>query len=119
MAPKRKDPPTKKGKEKADSSSGRHRLLETNVDAGGIRRFWGPEEELIYNKWLMPKHIWAKREVILTDFPYAEMANLIHSCGWQRVTGKPHLAYPLLVKEFLANFNHAIEEPAADHRYTT
>ncbi|KAL2497686.1 Uncharacterized protein Adt_23236 [Abeliophyllum distichum] len=41
------------------------------------------------------------------------MANLIHSCGWQRVTGKPHLAYPLLVKEFLANFNHAIEEPEA------
>ncbi|KAL2472021.1 Uncharacterized protein Adt_40157 [Abeliophyllum distichum] len=47
------------------------------------------------------------------------MANLIHSCGWQRVAGKPHLAYPLLVKEFLANFNHAIEEPRADHRYTT
>ncbi|KAL2537989.1 uncharacterized protein Fot_19380 [Forsythia ovata] len=47
------------------------------------------------------------------------MANLINSCGWQRVAGKPHLAYPLLVKEFLANFNHAIEEPEADHRYTT
>ncbi|KAL2532560.1 Uncharacterized protein Adt_05911 [Abeliophyllum distichum] len=119
MAPKRKDPPTKKGKEKAGSSSGRHRPLETNVDAGGIRRFRGPEEELIYNKWLMLKHIWAEREVILTDFPYSEMANLIHSCGWQRVTGKPHLAYPLLVKEFFANFNHTIEDPATDHRYTT
>ncbi|KAL2462329.1 Uncharacterized protein Adt_45749 [Abeliophyllum distichum] len=119
MAPKRKDPPTKKGKENAGSSSGRHRPLETNVDAGGIRRFRGPEEELIYNKWLMLKHIWAEREVILTDFPYSEMANLVHSCGWQRVTGKPHLAYPLLVKEFFTNFNHTIEDPAADHRYTT
>ncbi|KAL2531248.1 hypothetical protein Adt_04599 [Abeliophyllum distichum] len=29
------------------------------------------------------------------------------------------LAYPLLVKEFLANFNHVIEEPETDHRYTT
>ncbi|KAL2505301.1 hypothetical protein Adt_20922 [Abeliophyllum distichum] len=47
------------------------------------------------------------------------MANLINSCGWERVFGKPHLAYPLLVKEFLANFNHAIEEPEADHQYTT
>ncbi|KAL2466784.1 Uncharacterized protein Adt_28180 [Abeliophyllum distichum] len=119
MAPKRKDPPTKKGKEKAGSSSGRNRQLETNVDAGGIRRFRGPEEELIYNKWLMPKHIWAEREVILTDFPYSEMANLVHSCGWQRVTGKPHLAYPLLVKEFFANFNQSIEDPATDHQYTT
>ncbi|KAL2475281.1 Uncharacterized protein Adt_36017 [Abeliophyllum distichum] len=119
MAPKRKDPPTKKGKEKAGSSSGRHRPVETNVDDECILRFWGPEEEHIYNKWLMQKHIWAEREVILTDFPYSEMANLIHSCGWQRVAGKPHLAYPLLVKEFFANFNHAIEEPKADHRYTT
>ncbi|KAL2505813.1 JmjC domain-containing protein [Abeliophyllum distichum] len=119
MAPKRKDPPTKKGKEKAGSSSGRNRQLETNVDAGGIRRFRGPEEELIYNKWLMPKHIWAEREVILTDFLYSEMANLVHSCGWQRVTGKPHLAYPLLVKEFFANFNQSIEDPATDHQYTT
>ncbi|KAL2519349.1 Uncharacterized protein Adt_15596 [Abeliophyllum distichum] len=119
MAPKRKDPPTKKGKEKAGSSSGRNRQLETNVDAGGIRRFRGPEEELIYNKWLMPKHIWAEREVILTDFPYSEMANLVHSCGWQRVAGKPHLAYPLLVKEFFANFNQSIEDPATDHQYTT
>ncbi|KAL2525652.1 Uncharacterized protein Adt_10706 [Abeliophyllum distichum] len=42
-----------------------------------------------------------------------------YSCGWQRVAGKPHLAYLLLVKEFFANFNHAIEEPEADHRYTT
>ncbi|KAL2533978.1 Uncharacterized protein Adt_07329 [Abeliophyllum distichum] len=83
MAPKRKDPPTKKGKEKAGSSSGRHRPLETNVDAGGIRRFRGLEEELIYNKWLMSKHIWAERE------------------------------------EFFANFNHTIEDPATDHRYTT
>ncbi|KAL2517336.1 Uncharacterized protein Adt_13583 [Abeliophyllum distichum] len=119
MAPKRKNPPTKKGKEKAGSSSGRNRQLETNVDAGGIRRFRGPEEELIYNKWLMPKHIWAEREVILTDFPYSEMANLVHSCGWQRVTGKPHLAYLLLVKEFFANFNQSIEDPATDHQYTT
>ncbi|KAL2474371.1 hypothetical protein Adt_35107 [Abeliophyllum distichum] len=119
MAPKRKDPPAKKGKEKAGSSSGRNRQLDTNVDAGGIRRFRGPEEELIYNKWLMPKHIWAEREVILTDFPYSEMTNLVHSCGWQRVTGKPHLAYPLLVKEFFANFNHSIEDPATDHQYTT
>ncbi|KAL2512630.1 hypothetical protein Adt_18230 [Abeliophyllum distichum] len=47
------------------------------------------------------------------------MANLINSCGWERVTGKPHLAYPFLVKAFLANFNHAIEELEADHRYTT
>ncbi|KAL2465611.1 JmjC domain-containing protein [Abeliophyllum distichum] len=47
------------------------------------------------------------------------MANLVHSCGWQRVTGKPHLAYPLLVKEFFANFNHSIEDPATDHQYTT
>ncbi|KAL2526277.1 Uncharacterized protein Adt_11331 [Abeliophyllum distichum] len=109
----------KKGKEKAGSSSGRTRQLETNVDAGGIRRFRGPEEELIYNKWLMAKHIWAEREVILTDFPYSEMANLVHSCGWQRVTGKPHLAYPLLVKEFFANFNHTIDDPATDHPYTT
>ncbi|KAL2542423.1 hypothetical protein Adt_03401 [Abeliophyllum distichum] len=67
----------------------------------------------------MQKHIWAEREVILTDFSYSEMVNLIHSCGWQRVAGKPHLAYLLLVKEFLANFNHGIEEPKADHRYTT
>ncbi|KAL2498361.1 hypothetical protein Adt_23911 [Abeliophyllum distichum] len=44
------------------------------------------------------------------------MANLIYSCGWQVVASKPHLAYPLLVKEFLANFNHAIEEPEADHQ---
>ncbi|KAL2491697.1 Uncharacterized protein Adt_27325 [Abeliophyllum distichum] len=36
-----------------------------------------------------------------------------------RKGGKPHLAYPLLVKEFLANFYHAIEDPAADHWYTT
>ncbi|KAL2543142.1 Uncharacterized protein Adt_04120 [Abeliophyllum distichum] len=43
------------------------------------------------------------------------MANLINSCGWERVAGKPHLAYPLLVKEFIANFNHAIDEPEADH----
>ncbi|KAL2517772.1 JmjC domain-containing protein [Abeliophyllum distichum] len=68
MAPKRKDPPTKKGKEKAGSSSGRNRQLETNVDAGGIRRFRGPEEELIYNKWLMPKHIWAEREEFFANF---------------------------------------------------
>ncbi|KAL2512904.1 hypothetical protein Adt_18504 [Abeliophyllum distichum] len=47
------------------------------------------------------------------------MANLINSCGWDRVAGKPHLAYPLLVKKFLANFNHAIEEPEEDHQYTT
>ncbi|KAL2532413.1 Envelope-like protein [Abeliophyllum distichum] len=47
------------------------------------------------------------------------MVNLIHSCGWQRVAGKPHLAYPLLVKEFLANFNHAVKEPEVNHRYTT
>ncbi|KAL2480785.1 Uncharacterized protein Adt_33751 [Abeliophyllum distichum] len=67
----------------------------------------------------MQKHIWAERKVILTDFPYSEMAKLIYSCGWQRVAGKPHLAYPLLVKEFLVNFNHAIEEPKVDHRYTT
>ncbi|KAL2471569.1 hypothetical protein Adt_39705 [Abeliophyllum distichum] len=67
----------------------------------------------------MQKHIWAKRKVLLTDFPYSEMANLIHYCGWQRVACKPHLTYPLLVKEFLANFNHAIGEPEADHRYTT
>ncbi|KAL2525628.1 Uncharacterized protein Adt_10682 [Abeliophyllum distichum] len=119
MAPKRKDPPTKKGKEKVGSSSSQRRPVETNVDDGGILRFRGPEEEHIYNKWLMHKHIWVEREVILTDFPYSEMANLIHSCGWQKVADKPHLAYPLLVKEFLANFNHAIEEPKADHRYTT
>ncbi|KAL2517592.1 Envelope-like protein [Abeliophyllum distichum] len=47
------------------------------------------------------------------------MENLINSCGWQRVAGKPHLAYPLLVQDFLANFNHAIEEPEVNHRYTT
>ncbi|KAL2505757.1 Uncharacterized protein Adt_21378 [Abeliophyllum distichum] len=47
------------------------------------------------------------------------MANLINSCGWKMVAGKPHLAYLLLVKEFLANFNYAIEEPGADHLYTT
>ncbi|KAL2526070.1 hypothetical protein Adt_11124 [Abeliophyllum distichum] len=93
--------------------------METTVDDGGILRFRGPEEEHVYNKWLMQKRIWAEREVILTDFPYSEMADLIHSCGWQRVAGKPYLAYPLLVKEFLANFNHTIEKPEADHRYTT
>ncbi|KAL2462300.1 Envelope-like protein [Abeliophyllum distichum] len=119
MAPKRKDPLTKKDKEKVGSSSGRNRPVETNVDNGGILRFRGPEEEHIYNKWLMQKHIWAEREVILIEFPYSEMANLIHSCGWQRVVSKPYLAYPLLVKEFLANFNHAIEEPETDHRYST
>ncbi|KAL2531874.1 Uncharacterized protein Adt_05225 [Abeliophyllum distichum] len=47
------------------------------------------------------------------------MTNLINYCGWQKVAGKPHLAYSLLVKEFLANFNHTIKEPEADHRYTT
>ncbi|KAL2490945.1 Uncharacterized protein Adt_26573 [Abeliophyllum distichum] len=47
------------------------------------------------------------------------MANLINSCGWERVAGKHYLAYPLLVKEFLANLNHAIEEPEGDYRYTT
>ncbi|KAL2518270.1 hypothetical protein Adt_14517 [Abeliophyllum distichum] len=47
------------------------------------------------------------------------MVNLINSCGWQKVAGKPHLAYPLLVKEFIVNFNHAIEEPGAGHRYKT
>ncbi|KAL2474527.1 hypothetical protein Adt_35263 [Abeliophyllum distichum] len=52
MAPKRKDPPTKKGKEKVGSSSSRRQLVETNVDDR-------------------------------------------------------------------TNFNHAIEEPEADHRYTT
>ncbi|KAL2518711.1 Uncharacterized protein Adt_14958 [Abeliophyllum distichum] len=119
MVPKRKDPPIKKGKEKVGSSSSRRRPVETNVDDRGILRFWGLEEEHIYNKWFMKKHIWAEREVILTDFPYSEMANLIHSCCWQRVAGKPHLTYPLLVKEFLANFNHAIQEPETDHRYTT
>ncbi|KAL2480280.1 Uncharacterized protein Adt_33246 [Abeliophyllum distichum] len=62
MAPKRKDPSTKKGKEKVGSSSGRHRPMETNVDDGGILRFRGPEEEHIYYKWLMQKHIWAERE---------------------------------------------------------
>ncbi|KAL2504915.1 Uncharacterized protein Adt_20536 [Abeliophyllum distichum] len=107
MAPKRKDPPTKKGKEKAGSSSGRNRQLETNVDAGGIRRFRGPEEELIYKKWLMPKHIWAEREVILTDFPYSEMANLVHSCGWQRVTGKWIQFSPAVIA-------HYYELPALD-----
>ncbi|KAL2517771.1 Uncharacterized protein Adt_14018 [Abeliophyllum distichum] len=34
-------------------------------------------------------------------------------------TRKPHLAYPLLVKEFFANFNQSIEDPATDHQYTT
>ncbi|KAL2471463.1 Uncharacterized protein Adt_39599 [Abeliophyllum distichum] len=67
----------------------------------------------------MKKNLWAEREVILSDFPFSEMANLITYCGWERVPNKPHLAYPLLVKEFLANFNHAIEEPKADHQYTS
>ncbi|KAL2465235.1 hypothetical protein Adt_41086 [Abeliophyllum distichum] len=64
----------------------------------------------------MKKNLWAEREVILSDFSFSEMANLINSCDWERVASKPHLAYPLLVKEFLANFNHAIEKLEADHR---
>ncbi|KAL2506585.1 Uncharacterized protein Adt_22206 [Abeliophyllum distichum] len=119
MAPKRKDPPTKKGKEKVGSSSSRRQLVETNVDDGGILRFRGLEEAHIYKRWLLKKNLWAEREVILSNFSFSEMANLINSCGWERVAGKPHLAYQLLVKEFLANFNHTIEEPEADHRYTT
>ncbi|KAL2532262.1 hypothetical protein Adt_05613 [Abeliophyllum distichum] len=67
MLPKRKDLPTKKGKEKVDSSTNRRRQVEKQVDD----------------------------------------------------RGKPHLAYPMLIKEFIANFNHAIEEPEVDHRYTT
>ncbi|KAL2480309.1 Envelope-like protein [Abeliophyllum distichum] len=47
------------------------------------------------------------------------MANLINFCGWEKVASKTHLAYPLLVKEFLSNFNHTSEEPEADHWYTT
>ncbi|KAL2497947.1 hypothetical protein Adt_23497 [Abeliophyllum distichum] len=46
------------------------------------------------------------------------MVNLINSCGWQKVARKPHLAYPLLVKVFISNFNPAIEKPGAEHRYT-
>ncbi|KAL2542358.1 Uncharacterized protein Adt_03336 [Abeliophyllum distichum] len=40
----------------------------------------------------------------------------------KKVAGKPHFSYPLLVKEFIANFNRAIEEPGTfktDHRYIT
>ncbi|KAL2504582.1 Uncharacterized protein Adt_20203 [Abeliophyllum distichum] len=76
------------------------------------------KKRTFYKKLLMKKNLWAEREIILTDFPYSEMVNLINSCGWQKVS-KPHLAYLLLVKEFISNFNHAIEEPEADHRYTT
>ncbi|KAL2474356.1 Uncharacterized protein Adt_35092 [Abeliophyllum distichum] len=119
MAPKRKDPLTKKGKEKVGSSSSRRQLVVTPVDDGGIPRFQGLDEENIYNKWLMKKHLWVERKVVLFDFSFFEMANLISYCGCERVAGKPHLAYPLLVKEFLVNFNHAIEEPATDHQYTT
>ncbi|KAL2474325.1 hypothetical protein Adt_35061 [Abeliophyllum distichum] len=102
MAPKRKDPPAKKGKEKIGSLSSRRQLVETDVDDGDILRFWGFEEEHIYNKWLIKKNLWAEREVILSDFPFSEMANLINSYDWERVVGKRHLVYPLLVKEFLA-----------------
>ncbi|KAL2486595.1 Uncharacterized protein Adt_31351 [Abeliophyllum distichum] len=66
----------------------------------------------------MKKNLWAEMEVILSDLSFSEMVNLNNSCDWERVANKPHLAYPLLVKKFLANFNHAIEEPEADHRYT-
>ncbi|KAL2497652.1 Uncharacterized protein Adt_23202 [Abeliophyllum distichum] len=114
-----KRPTNKKGEKEVGSSFSRRRLVETIVDDGGIPRFQGLDEENIYNKWLMKKNLWAEREVILSDFAFFEMANLINYCGWERVAGKPHLAYPLLVKEFLANFNHAIEEPETDHRYTT
>ncbi|KAL2490956.1 Uncharacterized protein Adt_26584 [Abeliophyllum distichum] len=92
---------------------------ETNVDDGGILRFRGLKEKHIYKKWLLKKNLWAERDVILSDFSFSEMANLINSCGWERVAGKHYLAYPLLVKEFLANLNHAIEEPEGDYRYTT
>ncbi|KAL2531456.1 JmjC domain-containing protein [Abeliophyllum distichum] len=83
MVPKRRDPPTKKGKEKAGSSSSRHRPLETNVDVGGIRSFRG-----------------SRGRTNLQQVVNAE-------------------AYLGRTREFLANFNHAIEEPAVDHRYTT
>ncbi|KAL2541873.1 hypothetical protein Adt_02851 [Abeliophyllum distichum] len=101
MAPKRKDPPTKKGKEKAGSSSGRHRPLETNVDAGGIRRFRGPEEELIYNKWLMPKHIWAERELPALDFE-AIPADFDMTQVTQFLYGRAD-AWPLAGPKFLHN----------------
>ncbi|KAL2506238.1 Uncharacterized protein Adt_21859 [Abeliophyllum distichum] len=95
MIPKRKDPPTKKGKEKVGSSSSRRRPVETNVDDEGRKRGNFDRLSLLQN-------------------------GESHSFLWlAKGRGKPHLAYPLLVKEFLANFNHAIEEPEADHRYTT
>ncbi|KAL2486425.1 Uncharacterized protein Adt_31181 [Abeliophyllum distichum] len=93
--------------------------MEEHVDDGDFQRFQGIEEENIYNKWLMKKILWAKKKVILIDFPYSEIVNLINSRGWQKVAGKLYLAYPLLVKEFIANFNHAIEELEVDHRYIT
>ncbi|KAL2492533.1 Uncharacterized protein Adt_28161 [Abeliophyllum distichum] len=93
MAPKRKDLPIKKEKEKVGSSSSRRQLVETNVDDGG---------KSFYQISHSPK--WLISSILVVG---------------KRVPGKPHLAYPLLVKEFLANFNHAIEKPEADHWYTT
>ncbi|KAL2541444.1 Uncharacterized protein Adt_02422 [Abeliophyllum distichum] len=94
MPPKLKEPPAKKGKKKVTSLSNQRRQVEEHVDDGGIQKFLCIEKENIYNKWQMKKN-------------------------FGRKGGKPLLAYPLLVKQFIANFNHAIEEPGADRRYTT
>ncbi|KAL2497892.1 hypothetical protein Adt_23442 [Abeliophyllum distichum] len=95
MAPKRKDPLMKKGKEKAGSS---FVPTPTVGNKCGCRRY--------------PQISGSRERTNLQQVVNAE-------AYLGRKGGKPHLAYPLLVKEFLANFNHAIEEPATDHRYTT
>ncbi|KAL2532403.1 Uncharacterized protein Adt_05754 [Abeliophyllum distichum] len=119
MPPKCKATAQDKGKWKVSGPSTWTRHVAEPPDDGDIPRFQTEAIKVCYkNKWT-PKVCHRERQITRDDFSNHLLEHVIQHCGWHKVAGALHAAYPILVREFFANFNPDIDVPESPYRYKT
>ncbi|KAL2460588.1 Uncharacterized protein Adt_44008 [Abeliophyllum distichum] len=119
MLPKRKATAPEKGKGEVSGPSTWTRHVAEPPDDGDIPRFQTEAIKACYkNKWT-PKVCHRECQVTRDDVFNHLLEHVIQHCGWHKVAGVPHAAYPTLVREFFANFNSDIDVPESSHRHKT
>ncbi|KAL2466164.1 Uncharacterized protein Adt_42015 [Abeliophyllum distichum] len=105
MLPKRKATAQEKGKGQVSRSSTRTRHVAEPPDDGDILRFQTDAIKACYTNTWASKVCHKEHQVTRDDFSHHLLEHVIQHCGWHKVAGAPHAAYPTLVREFFANFN--------------